>query len=299
ASDPKVTTLAPIPPRALPHAQRVLGRFTPVAAVAAVLLITLLASALFLRLGRQTGGIGPGVTATPVQPPPTATLPSAGTITATISGLGQISPDQCLQVCGPNGYGIAASDTAVWILNGDTGTLLRIDPRTNTIVARIPVGHGQGGVAIGQGAVWVTAPSDGKSLRIDPQTNHVVATITGLANQDSPAGQAIAVSPGAVWATDLSENAVIRIDSQTSKVVATIPNQLMATGASYGAGSVWVCNTAGGAQALVRLDPQTNQVQAQIHVGADRVLGCESVVAKDKTVWAMSFPADAPNSTAL
>src|SRR5262249_12283677 len=47
------------------------------------------------------------------------------------------------------------------------------------------------------------------------------------------------------------------------------------------------------------LDPQTNQVQAQIHVGADRVLGCESVVEKDKTVWAMSFPADAPNSTAL
>src|SRR5262249_814608 len=45
--------------------------------------------------------------------------------------------------------------------------------------------------------------------------------------------------------------------------------------------------------------PQTNQVQAQIHVGADRGLGCESVVAMDQTVWAMSVSGDAPNSTVL
>src|SRR5262249_39650245 len=160
-------------------------------------------------------------------------------------------------------------NTAIWVLNGDTGTLLRIDPHTNTVVARIPVGHGQGAIALGPSSVWVTAPHDGEIFRIDPQTNRVVATIMNLPYQDtSVAGQAIAVSPGAVWVTDSAEDAVQRIGPQTNRVVATIHNQRAATGIAYGAGSVWICDRGGGAQPLVRLDPQTNQIQAQIHVGS-------------------------------
>src|SRR5262249_37922487 len=89
--------------------------------------------------------------------PPTQTstpaLPSAGTVSATISGLGALGAD--------DGYGIAASDTAVWVLNGNTGNVLRIDPRTNTLVATIPVAQGGGSIALGQGAVWVASPYAG------------------------------------------------------------------------------------------------------------------------------------------
>src|SRR5262245_7594638 len=93
-----------------------------------------------------------GTTQAGGSPPPSATptLPSAGTVSATISGLG---PNRAAS----NGYELAADDTAVWVHNGQTGTLLRIDPKTNTLVATITVGAGDGGVALGQGAVWVVS----------------------------------------------------------------------------------------------------------------------------------------------
>jgi len=302
ASSIQTTTLAPAPPRELPRSQRVLGHFTPLAAVAAVLLITLLAGALFVRFGRYSGPPVPAATATQAQPSPTATLLSAGVITAVIPGMGTVSPwsqPPPDAEMGRNTYGIAVSDTAVWVLNGDTGTLLRIDPRSNTIVARIRVGHGPGGVALGQGAVWVTAPNDSKIFRIDPKTNRIVATITDTLQNTSPAGQAIAIGPTAVWVTDFAEDALIRIDPQTNAVVTTISNQRGPTGIAYGAGSVWSCNRLGSLQGLVRLDPQTNQVQAQIQVGDPHGTGCDSVVATGRTIWTMSYTSDGPNSTVL
>ena len=73
-----------------------------------VLIVVLLASLLTACGGSTSQG---GVT----------TTPSAGTIKATISGLGKLSGDFSV-------YGIAADDTAVWVHNGDTGTLLRTMP---------------------------------------------------------------------------------------------------------------------------------------------------------------------------
>jgi YVTN family beta-propeller protein len=95
-----------------------------------VLLLCVLAFAACGSSTSQTGGQG----ATTV-PPPATPLPSAGTVSATISGLGPNSLyDQVL----------AADDTAVWVHNGGAGTLVRVDPKTNAVVATIPVGHGEG-----------------------------------------------------------------------------------------------------------------------------------------------------------
>jgi DNA-binding beta-propeller fold protein YncE len=218
----------------------------------------------------QTGHVTPTPTFTPTP------LPSAGTISATISGLGA------------NHFWddvIAASDSAVWVHNGAAGTLVRIDPSTNRVVATIHVGHGEGGVALGQGAVWVANPTDGTIMRIDPQTNAVAATITVVQHDDVVA---IATSPGAVWVTDFSDNALIRIDPQTNRIVARIPNQPGITGVSYGAGSVWTCNHHGEAQGVVRLDPATNQAQAQINPAPNQG-NCGTVVALDQTVWTTTF----------
>jgi DNA-binding beta-propeller fold protein YncE len=187
-------------------------------------------------------------------------------------------------------FGIAGSDTAIWVHNGDTGNLLRVDPQTNKLVATIPVGHGDGGVALGQGAVWVASPVEGTVSRVDPQTNRVVATIP-LAKQDG--WQAIAVSPGVVWATDAAENLLVGIDSQTNQVVAKVSDTLAPIGVSYGAGSVWVCELRG---FLRRLDPKTGQTQAQLPLPAGAP-PCNSVVALDKAVWALCHVDGAGDST--
>ena len=220
----------------------------------------------------------------PTITPPTATasatptpLPSAGTVSATITGLGANTQVD---------NGLAASDTAIWVHNGLAGTLVRIDPRTNTIVATIPVGHGEGGVALGEGAVWVANPQEGTVSRIDPQTDRVVATIT-LAPQH--AVQALTVSPGAVWVSQFEQDALVRIDPHANHVVATIPNQPGITGVSFGAGSVWTCSHHNPFNGLEQLNPQTNQVQAQLSVGGGDGRSCSAVVAlAAQTVWATS-----------
>ncbi len=50
--------------------------------------------------------------------------------------------------------GIAADQWVVWVATLD-GTVSRIDPETNRIVATIHIGHSPGSVAVGYGRVWV------------------------------------------------------------------------------------------------------------------------------------------------
>jgi YVTN family beta-propeller protein len=268
------------------------GRFIPIAAVAAVLLIAVFAGTLFGRFTNRTGAPQPGAT------------PSIGRVTATISGLGTAPEMQSGGVSGGT-FEVAATDDAVWVHNGDTGVLLRIDPRTNTIVARIHVGHGDGGVTIGQEAVWVANPSEGTVSRIDPQTNAVVATIT-VGSQDTMV--AMATSPGAVWATDLQSDTLIRIDPQTNAVVARLTSDQLGPaaargpiGVSFGAGAVWLCEHLDSSFGLTRLDPQSNQVQAQVALNESTnwVSFCTAVVAVDKAVWALTSIDDSPDSVSL
>jgi streptogramin lyase len=198
-------------------------------------------------------------------------------VSATITGLGALSGQF-------SAYGIAADDTAVWIHNGDTGKLVRIDPSSNSLVASIPVGQGPGQVAIGTGAVWVASVTSRTVSRIDPQTNQVVATIH--VNAD---GGSVAVSPEAVWVTDLTNSALLRIDPQTNRVVATVPNQLAPSDVSFGAGAVWVSNRGAPHNGLMRIDPQTATVQSQVDLAGADGLRCTAVVALAQTVWTVDL----------
>jgi virginiamycin B lyase len=216
--------------------------------------------------------------------PPFATptpLPSAGTISATFSGLWRPSSD-------PAAYtSIAVDNTTVWVWNPDSGKLTRIDPTTNTIVATLVVGEngcddeGCGDVVIGQGAVWVLADNLGTISRIDPQTNRIVATIHFPPKDNS----LVFVTPGAVWVTNRALRTISRIDPQTNTVVATLTNQPGPNGVSFGAGSLWMCYVHGQPDGLIRLDPTTMQVQARIDVTAQQGLGCYWVTVLDQVIW--------------
>jgi DNA-binding beta-propeller fold protein YncE len=260
------------------------GRSIPIAAIAAVLLIALLTGAMFAQFARRDGA------------PRQSAITTIGTVRATISGLGTMPPDIAHSSLSNGAYGIAASDTAVWVHNGDSGLLLRIDPHTNTIVAQIRAGHGEGGVAIGEGGVWVANPYEGTVSRIDPQTNSLVATIPlGL---QAYRVATITTSPGAVWVTDIDHEALIRIDPRSNTVVARLtPDYFKATaalgpvGVSFAAGSVWLCEQYNPALGLTRLDPQLNQAQAQIAVGngPSGTFSCSAVTALDQAIWTLSF----------
>jgi DNA-binding beta-propeller fold protein YncE len=193
-----------------------------------------------------------------------------GRVSARISLRGGVSAD---------GYfDMAADDTAVWAHNPG-GTVTRIDPKTNAVVATIDVGRGFGQMAIGSDAVWVVNHDYATVSKIDPQTNKVVDTI------DLPPPIAtVTVTADAVWVASFALNTIVRIDLHTDKVVTTLARNDGPTFLAYKAGTIWTCNR--GNPGLTRINPQSNQVAAQIDLGAGLV--CGGMAAEDNTVWVAS-----------
>jgi streptogramin lyase len=73
---------------------------------------------------------------------------------------------------------VATADS-LWVSQYDISSLLRIDPRTGAVRARIDVGGSPGTVIAGAGAVWVFDWDRGRIVKVDPRTNRVVKTLGG------------------------------------------------------------------------------------------------------------------------
>jgi len=107
---------------------------------------------------------------------------------------------------------------AAWV--ADTTAVLRIDPTTNQIVARIPTGAFPSDLAVGENAVWVANQGDGTLARIDPNTNQVATTI-----KVGDFVTSVVAGAGAVWVGATASNGAFlaRLDPTTGQVVSTLP----------------------------------------------------------------------------
>jgi YVTN family beta-propeller protein len=73
---------------------------------------------------------------------------------------------------------VDAHDDGVWVSDDLAGTVTRVDPQTNEVVATVAVGKGPSdGVRGPDGLEWIPNNGDGTISRIDPATNKVVDTI--------------------------------------------------------------------------------------------------------------------------
>jgi len=164
--------------------------------------------------------------------------------------------------------GIAAGEGAVWVSLPARNEVWRIDPATDAIVAKIPVGDAPAGIAVTADAVWVANRFDRSVSRIDARTNTVVATIT-LAPGGPDGPSSIAAGAGAVWVLDPALGNVVRINPLTNAIGALIPvgfhlnfGALNGIAADAAAG-VWVAGSD-----LKRIDPATNRVVATVSTRA-------------------------------
>ena len=112
--------------------------------------------------------------------------------------------------------GVAAGGGSVWVASFADDAVVRIDPETKRVVARIPVGKGPIGVGYGAGSAWSADWSGGTVTRIDPATNRAVATIEV---GDGPEG--VAWGHGSLWTSNKS-GSVSRVDPATNREVARI-----------------------------------------------------------------------------
>jgi virginiamycin B lyase len=216
-----------------------------------------------------------------------------------------------------------AVDEAVWISNKPKDTVARLDPKTNTVVATVPVGKRPcSGLATGFGSLWVPNCGDETISRVDLKTAAVTATIrTHIGNTEGsivtgagsvwlivdakgtlarfdPATNAVVaeiyVAPGsyglafgedAVWVTSTERSLVSRIDPNTNLVAETIAVGKAPRFIVAGGGAVWTLNQGDGS--VSRIDPKTNKVVATIEVGVPG--GGGDIAVGEGSVWVTSF----------
>ena len=54
--------------------------------------------------------------------------------------------------------GIAYGEGSIWLTNGDTAEIVRLDPGTGAVEATIPMGGRGDDLVVTQGLVWVVVP---------------------------------------------------------------------------------------------------------------------------------------------
>lgn len=149
---------------------------------------------------------------------------------------------------------------AVWISTYLSGTLERINPRTNKVTGRVSIGARPCGLAAGFDSVWINAFGTNSVERVDPRALKLTAHIrVGRAPFD------VLAAAGSVWTTNNGDGSVSRIDPATNQVTSTIRIGAGAAGLAFAGGAVWV-GTTGSSEDVFRIDPATEAV-ARVPIG--------------------------------
>jgi YVTN family beta-propeller protein len=221
------------------------------------------------------------VSATSTAPAPRAVIASSRPTSA--AGGRKLPPGGEVVARIPLGGGgpLAVGEGAVWAMNNDSLTLMRIDPARNAVVARIQLFSPPEEIAVGDGAVWLSDPSNNAVLRIDPAGNKQTATV-----QVGPHPAGLAVSPGAVWVANAGGPSVSRIDPATNRVVATVRVGPKAACCSehmtltVAPGAVWAAVP--NANTIVRVDPVRHKVAATVKLAHTP---CAFMLADRSGIW--------------
>jgi YVTN family beta-propeller protein len=165
---------------------------------------------------------------------------------------------------------IAAAIVAVLMTRGASGisslppnAVGAIDPKTNKLVASIPVGKTPATIASGFGSIWVANQDDSTVTRIDAKTRRATDVIGGITGTLAD----IAAGSGSVWLTTI-EGRLYRINPElnsSSEVPLHFHGRLhlgamsgLLLTVSAGGGSVWL--VWGGGSEILRFDPSSQKV---------------------------------------
>jgi virginiamycin B lyase len=152
--------------------------------------------------------------------------------------------------------GITFGAGSAWIVT-KPATLVRIDPKTNTVASSLELPSGSQNPLFTDGFVWVTSIEHDSLLKIDPKTNTVVDTIPV-----GPKPRFITTGGGSIWTLNQGDGTVSRVDIKSGKLVATIACGIPGTGGeiTFGAGSIWPTNID---FPVSQIDVATNKVVKQ------------------------------------
>jgi YVTN family beta-propeller protein len=223
--------------------------------------------------------------------PGTSTTPRAPATTAPPGSVAPVQPSPVVATIATGGfsYGMAAGAGGLWVAGSDEVT--RIDPATDTVAAKIPVGatgSGPAAVAVGAGAVWAPVAVPGALWGIDPEHNKVVARIP----LGGPLAGSISVSAtrDTVWVacgaevgagSPASGGRLLRIDPRRKRVVAEIALPAAPVAIAADPSAAWVATARG---QVLMVSGKRNRVAAPIEAGGP--LGFSQTIAVGSSgVW--------------
>jgi len=185
---------------------------------------------------------------------------------------------------GRNGcLGILSTADRIWVATCGEGVLNEIDPRSNTIVQRIPVpikGGREGAFAIVDGDLWipdnVSDTSSASVVRVNARTGEIMARVATGARSD-----VVVAGFGAVWVASSGTGVITRIDPSANRIVARVAVGESPKFMAAGEGALWVQNRADGS--VSRIDPSTNREVARIAAHAPTRAG--DIAAGGGAVW--------------
>ena len=116
---------------------------------------------------------------------------------------------------------LAAGEGALWVANRGDGTLVRVDPGTGRVAARVllprTTDQRPHQVAVGDGAVWVTSASPRSGTanllwRVDPASNQVTGTLDLGPTSAGGMPNSVAAGNGAVWLGGMTRSSIVRLE---------------------------------------------------------------------------------------
>ncbi len=159
----------------------------------------------------------------------------------------------------PNTIGSASG--SLWLADAKDQSVLQVDPSSDAIVDRIPVGGEPGSLVAGGGAVWVASTLGGTIERLDPASETISQTIR--LGQESTT--AIAFRLGSVWVADATDDALIELDAKTGTAKRTVRLNVRPTSLVVSNRAIWVADDDAGS--VSEVDLPSGQTAATIHVG--------------------------------
>ena len=155
-------------------------------------------------------------------------------------------------------FSAAFGARSVWVSLESDGTVARVDPRRNKVVARIRGFTDPNGLVYAYRAVWVSDLAAGRVVRVDPRTNRITARIK------IPKADWITPGAGALWVSS-EKNRVYRLDPHAREVTATVAVGANPLASAWVGDELWVPNIDSNSISVV--DPATNAVSRTISAG--------------------------------
>jgi len=158
--------------------------------------------------------------------------------------------DGAVWAAGSHAHDVASGFGSLWVLRQSRPPrLLRLEPSSGTVQARIEVHGDPQAFSCGESAVWVATDAPGAIDRVDPQTMTVTHTVE-VDRQPTSAVEAL----GRVWVTHGHLPLLTVIDAAAPEVVSTMRVGAPSFGIAAADGLLWLVQTLADRVAVV--DPE-------------------------------------------